>query len=389
VIDLRPLRHRGFRNLWVSATTTGLTAQLAGTALLFQVHSTTGNTLLTGFVGAATATATVVGNLVGGVLADRLDRRRVVLTTTAVSAGAALGLAAAPRAWIGVVIALVFLQTLAGSCGAPARRTFLRRSLPDPLVPAGVALLHLSFQIAMLGGPAVGAVLLAAAGPAPAYLADGAGSLLALVLLRDLPPFRAGSTVLSPFAGFTDVWRRPVLRTVLLCDLAATVLAMPVAVFPAVAALRFGDASAFGFLLTALAAGGVLAGLTSSRITSSTRPVRLVIGGGVAWGLALTGFGLVEDPVGSLLFLVIAGAADTASVIARGSLVQLHTPDEVLGRVNALEGVVGVAGPGLGNLRTGAVAQFTSPGFSVVVGGLTAAVAVLWTARRGSARGRC
>ncbi|MFD0482295.1 MFS transporter [Kineococcus sp. GCM10028916] len=383
MIDLRPLRHRGFRNLWASSTATGTTAQLAGTALLFQVQTETGNTVLTGSVGAATAAATVAGNLVGGTLADRFDRRSVVLTATAVSAVAALGLAAASaRGGVGAVFCLVVLQTVATSCGAPARRTFLRRLLPDQLVPAGVALLHLSFQIALLGGPVLGALLLASTGPAPAFLVDAIVSLTALFLLRRLPGVRASSARVSPFAGMSEVWRRPVLRTVLLCDLLATVLAMPVAVFPEIAAARFGDASRFGFLLAALAVGGVLTGLLSSRITGSARPVRFVVGGGVAWGLALAGFGFVDSPAPSLLLLVVAGAADTVSVIARGSLVQLHTPDEVLGRVSALEGVVGVAGPGVGNLRTGSLAQFTSPGFSLVVGGLSAAAAILWTTRR-------
>ncbi|WP_328292310.1 MFS transporter [Kineococcus sp. NBC_00420] len=383
MIDLRPLRHAGFRRLWVSSTVTGISAQLAGTALLFQVQTSTGNTLLTGSVGALTATATVVGNLAGGALADRFDRRTVVLATTSISALAALGIAAAASGRrIEVLFCLVFLQTLAGSCGAPARRTFLRRLLPNPLVPAGVALLHLSFQIALLGGPAVGALLLATNGPTPAFVVDAASSVLALGFLRGLPRGRPGSTAGSPFAGVSEVWRRPVLRAVLLCDLLATVLAMPVAVFPQVAAARFGDGAAFGFFLTALAVGGVAAGLLSSRITSSPRPVRFVVAGGVAWGLALAGFGFVDSPAPSLLLLVVAGAADTVSVIARGSLVQRHAPDEVLGRVSALEGVVGVAGPGLGNLRTGAVSQFTSPGFSLVVGGLSAAAAILWTTRR-------
>lgn len=385
MIDLRPLRHVGFSRLWVASTVTGLSAQLAGTALLFQVQTSTGNTVLTGSVGAVTATATVAGNLLGGSLADRFERRSVVLTSTALSASAALGLAAAASAGRSeVLFCLVFLQTLAGSCGAPARRTFVRRLLPDPLVPAGVALLHLSFQLALLGGPAVAAVLLAANGPTPAFVVDAASSVLALGFLGGLPRGRSGSPASSPFAGVSEVWRRPVLRTVLLCDLLATVLAMPVAVFPEVAAARFGDQAAFGFFLTALAVGGVAAGLLSSRITSSPRPVRFVVGGGVGWGLALAGFGFTDGPVSSLALLVVAGAADTVSVIARGSLVQRHTPDAVLGRVSALEGVVGVAGPGLGNLRTGAVAEFTSPGFSLAVGGLSAAAAILWTTRRGS-----
>ncbi|WP_432564297.1 MFS transporter [Kineococcus sp. SYSU DK003] len=169
------------------------------------------------------------------------------------------------------------------------------------------------------------------------------------------------------------------LRGVLLSDLAATVLAMPVSAFPALAVERFGTPAATGWFLSALAAGGIAAGVLSGRVTRSGDLGRRVVLGGCGWGVALTGFGL-SDGVLSIGFLVLAGAADTVSVIARGALVQQFTPEEFLGRVSALENVVGVAGPGCGNLRTGAVAELTSPGASVALGGVcaVAAIAALW-----------
>jgi MFS family permease len=386
ILDARPLRHNGFRDLWLSATLGATSGQLAATALLVQVTQAGQSLVLTGLVGFTAAVATVLGNLLGGTLADHRDRRGVVLAGTAVAALAALGLAASAATApdrLAVLFGLVAVQTFAGAVAAPARRTFLRRTLPADLVPAGVGLLHLSFQAGLLGGPVLAAVLLAYAGPAPAYLLDGLAGLAALVLLRRLPRGRGAAP--PPGVALAQVWRRPVLRTVLLSDLAATVLAMPVALFPALAADRFGSVDRTGWLLSALAVGGLVAGLLSGRLTASPDPLRWVVGGGCAWGLALALVAVVPGVWACLALVVVAGAADTASVVARGALVQRHAPEEFLGRISALEGVVGVAGPGVGNLRAGAVAQWTSPSVALVSGGVAAAAVVV---ALGHARGR-
>ncbi|MBW0106218.1 MFS transporter, partial [Pseudonocardia sp. KRD291] len=160
-------------------------------------------------------------------------------------------------------------------------------------------------------------------------------------------------------------------------DLAATVLAMPVALFPVLNQERFGgDPRTLGLFLSAIAVGGLLAGVTSGPVTRAARPglVGLVTAG--VWGLALAGFGLVSGLVPTLAFLAVAGAADTISVISRGALVQLATPDPFRGRVTSVEYVVGAGGPGIGDARAGAVAGLFSASTAAVSGGL-ACVAVV------------
>jgi len=374
-MNLEPLRHRAFLSLWLSGTITGLSAQLAGTVLLVLVQDRSGDVLFTGAVGAATAAATVAGNLLGGQLADRRERRTLVRGTTALAAAAALGLALG-QGDLRLLFALVTVQAFGVALGSPARRTYLRRVLPPDQLGAGVALLHVSFQAALLAGPALGAVLLTVAGPSLVFGLDAAAGLTALFLTRSLPPARGAGTA-TPLAGLTHAWRLPVVRTVLLSDLAATVLAMPVALFPVLAAARLGATQGAWVFITALAVGGLAAGTVSGRVTSARHPLRYVVGGGCAWGLALAAFGLADGPVISVAVLVLAGAADTVSVIARGTLVQQHTPEEVLGRVSALEAVVGVAGPGLGNARAGAVASLTNPALALTSGGIACLLAVL------------
>jgi predicted MFS family arabinose efflux permease len=397
LVDTRPLRTSpAFRRLWIGGTAAGLSGQLAATAVLHQVWELTGSPWWTGALGLATAAPTVLGGLVGGTLADTLDRRRIVLFTTALSGIAAAGLAAQAGlddSSVLLVLALVTAQSAATALGAPARRAFTTRLLPTGLVPAGVALNHVSFQIAVLAGPALAGVLLATGGLRAAYLADALGITVSLHGVLRLPstrPHPASGSALStaPARGILEGFRatgrgwgylvrRPDLRGCLATDLAATGLAMPIALFPAVNDERFGgNEFTFGLFASAIAVGGLLAGSASGTIARVSRAGRLMLAASATWGAALAAFAVVNSLPATLVCLAVAGAADTVAVICRGTIVQVSTPDAYLGRVSAAENVVGVAGPGLGNARAGAVAAATSAASSALTGGLACVVVV-------------
>jgi hypothetical protein len=160
-------------------------------------------------------------------------------------------------------------------------------------------------------------------------------------------------------------------------DLAATVLAMPIALFPVLNEQRFsGDPRTLGLFLSAIAVGGITAGLTAGVLTRAGRPGIVSLTAAATWGVALAGFGLVDTLFPTVACLAVAGAADTIAVISRGTLIQLATPDPYLGRVSSVEDVVGVAGPGIGNAKAGAVAGLTSASTAAVTGGLACALAV-------------
>lgn len=160
-------------------------------------------------------------------------------------------------------------------------------------------------------------------------------------------------------------------------DLSATLLAMPVALFPLVNEARFGgDPRTLGLFLSAVAVGGITAGLLSGTVTRRRAAGLVQLVAASVWGLALAGFGLAGPLWLALGCLAVAGAADTVSVVTRSALVQLETPDAYRGRVSSVEHVIGVAGPELGNFRGGLVASATSAPFSLVTGGLSAALAI-------------
>jgi MFS family permease len=397
ILDTRPLRdHPGFRRLWVGTTPAAFGHQIAMVAVLLQVWQLTASPAWVGAIGLARALPMIAGSLLGGSLADRLDRRRLVLWATAGGTAASLLLAAQAVAGLeslGLVLALVAAQATSSSLSAPARRALIPRLLPAERVAAGVALNHITFQAAMLAGPAVAGLIAAGWGIGACYLVNAAASGIALHAVAGLPPIPPTSTPTAPGShlravveGWRFIARRPVLRGSLLTDLAATVLAMPIALFPMINEERFGgDPRTLGLFLSAIAVGGIAAGVTSGAITRYPHPGRVMLVAAAAWGAGLAGFGLASPLWLAMSCLVVAGAADTVSVISRGAIVQLATPDTHRGRVSATEHVVGAAGPDIGNYRGGVLASLTSSTFSLVSGGLLCVLVVAAVAARNPA----
>lgn len=386
LLDVRPLGVAAFRRLWLGTSLSALGGQIASVAVLFQVWEMTHSPVWTGAVGLARAVPLVSLGLVGGVLADAVDRRSLVRWTMAAQLLTALGLAAQALAGLeslAVLLLLVATQAGFGALGAPAQRTFPVRLLGRTLVASGIALQHLSFQVAMLAGPALAGVVLGQWGLTPPYLIQAVAFLAALyavVRLPAMPPTGPGSGR-GPRAvvdGARFIARRPVLGGLYVTDLVATLLAMPIALFPMINEQRFGgNPETLGLFLSAIAVGGMLAGLFSGTFTRRDRPGLVQLWAAGTWGAALAVFGLVGPLWLALGMLAVAGAADTVSVVARGAAVQLATPDSHRGRVTSVEHVIGVAGPELGNFRAGVVAGLTGAAFAATSGGLACLVGIV------------
>ncbi|MBA8951618.1 MFS transporter [Actinomadura namibiensis] len=377
---------RPFRDLWIGSSLASVGQQVATVAVLQQVWELTRSPLWTGAIGVATGLPLIVLGLVGGSLADAVDRRGLVRVATGGQAVAAVGLlaqAAAGNRSVLLLLALVAVQAGCAALGAPARRTFPVRLLPAGQVAAGLALQNLAFQASMLVGPALAGVVLAQWRYPAAYAIQAltvAVSLIALFRLPAMPAPRAvGRERRGPLpGGWRIILRRPLLWGSFAIDLAATVLAMPIALFPLINEVRFGgDPRTLGLFLSAIAVGGLGAGLFSGAVTRLRRGALVQLVAATAWGLALAGFGLAEPFWLALSCLAVAGAADTVAVITRGALIQLETPDQHRGRVSAVEHVIGIAGPEIGNFRGGALASATSAPLALLAGGLAAAATVV------------
>jgi MFS family permease len=387
LIDVAPLRSSlVFRRLWIGRTFSGFGAQMTLIAVMFQVWQMTGSTVWTGAVGLAQAIPIITFGLFAGSVLDRVDRRKFYLIMT--SGQAVCSLVLAVQGFFGhlpviAVLLLVSVQSCFVAGGGPASRTFIPRLLPKDQLAAGLALNRIAFQGAMLLGPALGGLVLGWLGVGGCYLVDAITFVLAFYGAFGLPPMRPEGELSRPgvhgvLDGLAFLVRNPVVRGALLTDLAAMVLSMPISLFPLINAERFGNnPRTLGLFLSAIAVGGVVASVFSGAFTRLARPGLVMLGGSAVWGAALALFGFSPDPWVGLAFLVLAGAADTVSVVSRSTIVQLHTPDALLGRVAAAEQIVGQAGPDIGNMRGGLVAGATSGMAALVSGGLLCVTAVV------------
>jgi MFS family permease len=398
LIDLRPLRTcAAFRRWWVGRSISGFGGQMTVIAVMYQVWTLTRSTAWTGAAALASALPILVVGLFGGAVVDRSDRRRLMIIT--ISAQALLSALLAVQAFalhlpVLGILGLVAAQSVAGAFGGPAARTVIPRLLPASQIAAGLALNQIAFQAALLAGPALGGLLIGAIGVGGCYLVDVATFLFGfygVLGLPSMPP--VGEPAKAGWRGVVDglafLRHAPLVRGALLTDLAIGVLSFPISLFPLLNQERFdGDPRTLGLFLSAIAVGGLVASALSGTFTRSRRPGVGMLTGAGAWCLSMIGLALAPGAWWALGALVVAGAADTVTVVCRSTLVQLGTPDALRGRVSAVELAVGAGGPNLGNLRAGLVATATSGTFALISGGLVAllAVATLATATPGLRR---
>ncbi len=387
-VDISPMRaSRDLRLLIGGNVVSGLGTQAALVALPYQVYVETKSAFLTGMLGAVELGPLIVMALLGGALADRHDRRRLLLLDqiglVAVAAAlAALAFAGSPPLW-----ALYVLGGLLAGFGAVQNVT--RSSIvpnlvePDKLASA-LALNFGLFQLTIVIGPAVGGLLIAGLGLGSAYLVD-ALSCFAMVgaVLAMAPQLPEGVTeehqhvVRSIGDGLRFVFGNQALLGSFAIDLAAMLFGMPRALFPVLAVGVYGaGASGTGLLYASVAAGATIAAFTTGWLRHARRLGLIVIWAVLVWGAAIAVAGLAGSIWAAAALLAIAGAADSISAVCRSTINQSVTPDHLRGRMSAAFSLVVTSGPRLGDVESGSVAALTSPRFSFTSGGLAVMASV-------------
>ena len=387
--DVTPLRTSAhFRRLWFGQSVSSIGQQMTALAISVQVYALTGSPFATGLVGLCSLIPLVVFGLYGGAIADTMDRRKLGLFGASGLAVLSAGLAAQALAGVhhvGVLYGIVALQAVCFALNAPARASMVPRLVPAEQLPAANALSTVSMNLGLTAGPMLGGLLIGVWSYQAAYLFDAvafSASLYAMWRLPSMRPEAGPGTGAKPRASVLDGLRflrdRPNLRMSFLADLAAMVFGMPRALFPALAVVLYhGDAGTVGLLAAAPAVGALLGALFSGWVGRVNRHGIAVIFAVLAWGLSIAGFGLARQLWLGLILLAMAGAADTVSMIFRNTIMQAAAPDDMRGRLQGVFVVVVAGGPRLGDFESGTVAQFTSPTFSAVSGGLACVVTML------------
>jgi ENTS family enterobactin (siderophore) exporter len=380
VIDVAPLREsRDFRWLYTGRFVASAGDVVATTAANWQVYTLTHSPLAVGLLSLTSSIGMLISLLAGGVLADRHDRRTLLLVTglpQALAAGALLAnsLARHPAVW--AIYAIMLGIGLLAGIGAPASTAATPALVGPTRLPAAAALNGMGGQLGNLAGPALAGLLIAGPGLATCYAVDAAcfvAFAVMLLFVRPLPPTvriqRPGFRSLAE--GFRYVRHDRVLGGMLLIDTSAMIFGMPAGLFPALATRHFHGGSATFGLLTAAPGLGAIAGAASSGWTGRVRrPGLVVIGAGLVWGGAIVGFGLTHSLPVALVFLAIAGGGDMISEILRNALLQIYAPERLRGRLSSLYLAQVNTAPALGNTEAGIVAQLFSLTTSVVSGGL-------------------
>ncbi|MGY1606596.1 MULTISPECIES: MFS transporter [unclassified Geodermatophilus] len=389
-IDTSPLRDPGYRRLFWGVAATMLGQQMTLVAVPFQVYDLTGSSLLVGVTSVVALVPLVVFGLLGGAIADAMDRRRLLLVTGAGSAvtSALLAVQALLPGGGNLVLLWVLVAAVSGfsAVNQPTRSAVIPALVGPGQVPAANALAMTVRQVGVIAGPLLAGVLIGVGDLFLAYAVDALGFLVAVLLLRGLPalppggrtgPLRLGAAVRGVGEGFTFLRTQPVLLMTFVVDVVAMLFAWPQAVFPELSQTRFeGSPNSLGWLFAGVSIGALLMGLTSGWVSRVDRQGAVVLAAIVVWGIAIIGFGLAPTLWLAVLFLAVAGAGDMVSAVLRSSMLQTAAPDEMRGRMQGVFLVVVAGGPRLGDLRAGAVASAAGVSAAMVSGGVVVVVAM-------------
>ena len=380
--DISPLRrHRSFRLLWFGQLVSNVGTQMRLVALPYQIYVLTGSPFHVGLLGLFQAIPLISLPLLGGVLADRVDRRRVLIVTQSGLAASSLVLAlvtqfGSTELW--VLYALTAISASFSAFDQPARGSLVPTLVERSELPAAIALNQMLYQTAAVVGPAVGGLVIASYGVAVAYWVDTisfAASIAAAIAITAPRQMLAApqSVVESLVEGILYVLRRRLLFSTMVLDLAAMFFGSIRALMPFYAEQVFKvGAAGLGLLFAAPGVGALFAVLTSGWVSRVRRPGVAVLVVVCVWGITIAAFGLMTEGLFllALVLVAIAEAADVLSAIFRNTILQGVVREELRGRLTAINGMFVVGGPNLGQVRAGAVAALVSPPFSVVSGGL-------------------
>ena len=391
LLDVGPLRHNpAFRRLFASQFISGLGTMVSYVAVPWQLYQLTHSNAQVGLLGLVQLVPVVVCGLLGGAVADRVDRKRLLIGSEAVMALCLLGLLANALSAIPSVLAIYALvAVLQGASGfhRPALEALTQKLARPEEFAAVAALSSVRGTVGMVAGPALAGLLLARWGAVGAYLFDFATFIAAMFFLVRIPRARIAPAdvpserphLLADLAeGLRFAWARPALMGTYIVDIVAMAFAFPIALFPAMAAAD-GRTASLGWLLSAMSVGALVIGLFSGWTSRVTRHGRAVVLAAAVWALGIVLLGFAPSLMFALLCLAVAGAADMVSGVFRGTIWNQTIPNTLRGRLAGIEMISYLTGPLIGNARAGFMADAWGVSASIWVGGLVCLAGVIAT----------
>jgi len=380
------LRSRDFRLLIAGQAVSLTGSSMQQVAVVWQLYLLTGSPLSLGMLGLFRVTPILLLALGGGVAADALDRRKLMIASQTGMMLASLGLLAATHMGVvtpGIIYALAALGGVASAFDPPARQALVTQLVPVDALPNAFSLYMTAYQIAAVAGPALGGAFLAWKGVEPIYLLDVISYLaviVALLAMEHKAPTRGLSQMSAAAAleGLKFLKRSPIILSTMLLDFFATFLAGSLLLLPFFAdqLLKVGPRG-LGVLYAAQPLGATVAGVALSLLPTIRRQGRAIVVSVALYGLSIAVFGVSNWFPLSLFALAASGAADTVSAVMRQTVRQLLTPDELRGRMTSVNMMFFIGGPQLGEVEAGVVAKLAGVRFSVWSGGALCVLAAI------------
>jgi MFS family permease len=395
LIDIGPLRHNtAFRRLFASQFISGLGTMVSYVAVPWQMYELTRSNAMVGLLGLVQLVPVVVCGLIGGAVADRVDRRRLLMGSEALMALCVAGLLAnALRAAPSTVMIYALVAVLQGASGfhRPALEALTQKLARPKEFAAVAALSSVRGTVGMVAGPAIAGLLLAQWGAVGAYLFDVVSFMAALFFLARIPRQHIGPAaapqddpgerphLLADLAeGLRFAWARPALMGTYIVDIVAMAFAFPLALFPAMAA-AFGRTESVGWLLSAMSVGALVIGLFSGWASRVLQHGRAVVIAAAVWALGIVALGFAPSLMLALLCLAVAGAADMVSGVFRSTIWNETIPNALRGRLAGIEMISYLTGPLIGNVRAGLMADAWGVSAAIWIGGLVCLAGVIAT----------
>lgn len=377
------LKYRGFALIWSGLIISMVGSQMQQWALFWHISRLSKDPIAVSIVGGVRFIAVFCFSLIGGLVADRYDRRKILFITqaTAMLVAVSLGLL---TLWGSIQLWHIYLltgiQAAAMAFDLPARQSLVPNLLPRDILPSAFSLQSIAFNTGAIVGPAMSGIVIGYLGQEYAYFINAVtflGVIFALIALGNVPQqqSRSGAGLRAALIDIRDGLRfirhQPLILSTMILDFIATFFSSANTLLPYFAqnVIRIGEV-AYGWLAAAQSIGAVLVGVIVSQYSHIRRQGPLLLGSVLVFGLATIFFGFSR--LYALIFLALAliGAADSVSTIIRNTIRQLNTPDSMRGRMTGINQIFFMGGPQLGEVEAGAVAQFFGIPFAIISGGV-------------------
>jgi MFS family permease len=388
------LKHKKFFYLWLGQLISVTGAQMQLWAIFWHINQLNPNPIALGGIGVARILPIVIFSLIGGALADSVDRRKVLFVTQSAAALLALTLGLLTQfgsITIWHIYVITALQAVTVAFDAPSRQALVPNLLPKKDLPNAFSMTFTAAQVGSVLGPALSGVVIAVFGQQAVYYFNSLSFMAviaALVMIGSVPQAfaekAAGVSIAAIREGFRFIFSKPIIFSTMLLDFVATFFASAHTLMPIIAKdVLSVSVVEYGYLSAAPAVGAVLIALVISQVKEIRRQGQIFLGSVIVFGLATIIFGATRSFIIAWLAIAVTGAADGVSTIIRNTIRQLQTPDHVRGRMTSVNQIFFQGGPQLGEIRAGVLAQLFGSPYAIISGGIgciigTLAIAWKW-----------